>query len=167
MQLTDIETLRWTAREILPERQSDWLTKAMEMLREDFKKIGETFPDSIDIVFDFYPYSGNMSILWMGCYNASAYLRKGGKPLISHPQIHINPTLTSLCALDILVHELVHAATPEDLGHGDRFREVAAAIGLDDKGTASSAEEDLMQRLIEIRNILGPYPLVTDCLEAV
>lgn len=166
--MTDIETLRWTAEHLLPLQQADWLTKAMEILRKDFQRIGETFPDSIDIVFDFYPYSGNMGILWMGCYSDSYSdshcVRKGGKPVTSHPQIHINPTLTSLCALDILVHELVHAATPENLGHSKRFREVAAAIGMDDKGTASGAEEVLLKRLVEIRNILGPFPLVTDCV---
>lgn len=83
---------------------------------------------------------------------------------LTQHHIFVNPTVTSLMALDILVHELVHAVVQEP-GHSERFKEVVAAIGLDDKGTASSAEEVLMKRLIEIRNILGAYPLVTDCLE--
>ena len=137
------------------------------MLRLDFAQIGEEFPEEINIIVDFPPHhpvdKSNMDVSWMGLYSEVEFPEIGDNPVITHHWIHINPTSTGLYALDTLTHELVHATTND--GHGDRFREVAAAIGLDDRGTASSAEEALMQRLIKIRNILGPYPLVTDCLE--
>ncbi len=160
----NIETLRWTARELLPKRQSAWLVDGMEMLRLDFAQIGEEFPNT-DIIVD-YPQH-NVSYSWLGMYiqQFSFSLERGDLSKQTQSYILINPTSTSLRALDTLVHELVHAVVGAGEGHGDEFQRVAAAIGLDDRGTASSAEEALMQRLIEIRNILGPYPLVFNCLE--
>ncbi len=78
-------------------------------------------------------------------------------------RIFINPTIDGLDALDVLVHELVHVVTEEEEGgHDGMFRRVAAAIGMDDKGTASGAEGILLGRLREIQRILGRYPLVFD-----
>jgi hypothetical protein len=44
---------------------------------------------------------------------------------------------------------------------------LATAIGLDDNGPTALAKKPLMKRLIQIRNTLGSYPLVFDCLEAI
>jgi hypothetical protein len=149
--MTELETLRWTAKEILPRKQADWLTKAVEILREDFNQIGEPF-SKITIIVD-YPYGG-LSLSWLGSYR---YTKQ---------TIFINPTVGGLMALDILVHELVHAVVPvTEPAHGERFHEVAAAIGLDDDGPTAGAEEVLLKRLREIQEILGSYPLVFDCLE--
>ena len=152
--MTDIETLRRAAREILPLQQRDWLKRGLKHLRKDFRKIGNAIPRSIYIKVDFPPYYPVYN--WLGSCTTIADCHI----------IHINPTVTGLLALDTLVHELVHAVVGGKYGHGRQFLEVAAAIGLDDDGPTAGAEEVLMQRLIEIRNILGPYPLVTDCLEA-
>jgi hypothetical protein len=78
--------------------------------------------------------------------------------------IHINPTVNGLWALDILVHEMVHSVVCRE-GHGMRFQQVAAAIGLDDTGVTAGAEEVLLKRLRDIHEILGSYPLVFDCVE--
>lgn len=156
--MTDIETLRWTAKNLLPRYQSDWLTKGMEILRKDFEQIGETFPEGIDIRVD-WPDRG-ISPSWFGLYHRDTWDDEVFR------RIYISPTVDGLLALDILVHELVHAATEEDPGHGERFKEIAAAIGIDVKGTASGAEEVLMQRLRDIQETLGSYPVVFDCLEA-
>ncbi len=45
--MTDLETLIWTSREILPLRQQDWLYKALDILTLDFQHIGETVPEGI------------------------------------------------------------------------------------------------------------------------
>jgi hypothetical protein len=151
--MTDIETLQWTAKEVLPLQQSVWLTKAMEILKEDFQQIGESF-SGITILVD-YPYHGP-SFYWLGTYRYSVRT------------IFINPSVDGLMALDILVHELVHAAVGiEEGGHGEKFLAVAAAIGLDDSGPTAGAEETLLKRLRAIQEILGRYPFVFDCLEEV
>ena len=149
--MTDIETLRWTAEEILPLRQAEWLTDAMDMLQHDFAHIGQPFPD-LDILV-MYPF-GEVGISWLG-----SYMRWGP----DYHRIYINPTVDGLEALDILVHELVHAAVHvTDPGHGAIFYLVAEAIGLDDTGPYAAAKEALLKRLREIYEILGNYPLLLD-----
>ncbi len=152
----NIETLRLTAKEILPKQQSKWLDRALEMLRPDFDQIGMPIPEYINIVVN-YPRRA-LSYSWLGTWNC--YWSVDDDP--DFHTIFINPTVDGLYALNILIHELVHATTND--GHGNRFREVAAAIGLNDGGT-SAAEEALLKRLKDIQMELGPYPLVTDCLE--
>ena len=156
--MTDIETLRWTSQEILPIHQGEWLGKAMEMLRVDFDQIGVPIPKEIDISVD-YP-DGRLPYNWLGTYRRRYW---DGGPIIQH-RIFINPTVDGLMALDILVHELVHAVV-DDTGHGDEFMEIASAIGLDDDGPTAGAEEVLLKRLRDIQETLGSYPLVFVCLE--
>jgi hypothetical protein len=125
----------------------------MEILKEDFNQIGESF-SGITILVE-YPYN-EPSFDWLGTYRYNEH------------SIFINPTVGGLMALDILVHELVHSVVPlGEPGHGERFHEIAAAIGLDDDGPTAGAEEVLLKRLREIQKILGSYPLVFDCLEEV
>lgn len=152
--MTDIETLRWTAREILPLKQRDWLLKALEILREDFLQIGEMIPDDID-VFVEYPIYWEISDNWLGTYWSI------------DKDIYINPSVNGLWALDILVHELVHAVVGGAVGHDKEFQTIAAAIGLDDTGITAGAEAVLLKRLKDIQETLGSYPLVFDCVEEV
>ncbi len=156
--MTDIETLAWTAREILPLYQRDWLTKAMEILKWDFEQIGEAYSGAIDIRVDF-PDRG-IHLAWLGMYCRDTVDHATGDGVFR--RIFINPTVDGLTALDVLVHELVHAVTEEEGGHGGMFRRVAKAIGMDDGGMTSGAEEDLLRRLREIQQTLGSYPLVFD-----
>ena len=156
--MTEIETLQWTAHEILPKQQSEWLGRAMEMLRVDFDQIGVPIPEDIIISVN-YP-DARLPYNWLGTYRRR-YWDSG--PITQH-KIFINPTVDGLMALDILVHELVHAVVKET-GHDGEFMEIAIAIGLDDDGPCAGAEEVLLKRLREIQEILGSYPLVFDCLE--
>jgi hypothetical protein len=155
----NIEILRQTAREVLPSKQQDWLDRALKMLRYDFDQIGMLLPRYIDILVNYprcaigYSWLGTCRCCWSGDDDDDDAFHT----------IFINPTVNGLLALDILVHELVHAVTKD--GHGDKFMEAAAAIGLDDTGPTAGAEEILLKRLKDIQMELGPYPLVTDCLE--
>ncbi len=149
-----IETFRWTAKEILPLKQADWLLKAIEILRGDFERIGEIFPEVILIRVE-YPNS-NIAYSWLGTYRWYYDDRHS---------IFVNPSSDGLAALDILVHELVHAVGIPD--HGEQFHRVAAAIGMSGGGITACAEKVLLKRLREIQMTLGSYPLITDCLEMV
>lgn len=62
--------------------------------------------------------------------------------------------------LDILLHELGHAALGVDEGHGPRFRRFVKLVGLSGKATATVAEPgtELHERLTRIARDLGPYP---------
>jgi hypothetical protein len=62
--------------------------------------------------------------------------------------------------LDILLHELIHAAVGTEEGHRGEFKRVATALGLSGKMTATIAEpgSELHARLSRIARDLGPYP---------
>ena len=156
--MTKLEILEWTARTILPAAQSDWLSKGMEILRWDFEQIGYKIPDEIPILVEFPDKP--ISFGWIG--RCQWRNDSNGKPSC---KIYINPTEDGIMALDILVHELVHAAVGcEEYGHGQEFYIIAEAIGLGNTGILAGAEEVLLKRLRDIQEILGPYPLVTDCV---
>lgn len=60
--------------------------------------------------------------------------------------------------LDVLVHELVHAADDCRSGHKGAFRRLATAIGLTGRMTATVAGPELAARLHALAEELGPYP---------
>ena len=130
----------------------------MKILEWDFENIGEPFPGDIDIRVDFP--GRNIHTCWLGLYRHKYVDHATDEGIFR--RIFINPTIDGLMALDVLVHELVHAVTEEEGGHGGMFKRVARAIGMDDRGSASGAEKDLLQRLREIQQRLGSYPLVFD-----
>jgi hypothetical protein len=59
--------------------------------------------------------------------------------------------------LPTLVHELIHVLAYED-GHKKRFKQIALAVGLEGKMTATVAGKELCEKLAAIANQLGPYP---------
>jgi hypothetical protein len=74
-------------------------------------------------------------------------------------QIFISPLIPEGArALDILVHELVHAAVGTKCGHKGPFAKVAKAVGLAGKMTETTASAELLTKLNDIIDILGPYP---------
>jgi hypothetical protein len=162
--MIELEILEWTAREILPATQADWLSKGMEILRWDFEQIGYKIPNEIPIFVEFpdKPTYLGVSIGWLGQCQWKNDVN--GNPSY---KILINPTLDGISALDVLTHEMVHAAVGSECGHGEQFYVIADAIGLDNTGVMAGAEEVLLKRLRDIQEILGPYPLVTDCVVVV
>lgn len=62
--------------------------------------------------------------------------------------------------LDILLHELGHAALGVEEKHGKKFRAFVKAVGLTGKPTATVAEPgtELHATLVRIARALGPYP---------
>ena len=73
--------------------------------------------------------------------------------------IFINPCVKhSEQVLAILAHELVHAVDNCESGHKGRFADIAKAIGLEGKMTATVAGEELAQGLNVMVSKLGEYP---------
>jgi hypothetical protein len=74
------------------------------------------------------------------------------------PQIFISPVLNdAIDALDVLVHELVHACTP-GAGHKKPFKDLGLKVGLVGKPKSMGAGPDLKVRLNAMVSELGPYP---------
>ena len=62
--------------------------------------------------------------------------------------------------LDVLLHELIHAALGAEHGHDKVFAQAARACGLEGKPTAAHAGEALKAELQELLSTLGEYPHV-------
>jgi hypothetical protein len=74
-------------------------------------------------------------------------------------QVFVSPVLDdAVRVLDVLMHELVHAADDCQNGHKGPFVRIARAIGLEGKPTATVAGDDLREDLEAILGELGPYP---------
>jgi hypothetical protein len=74
-------------------------------------------------------------------------------------QLFISPVLNDGArVLDVLAHELVHAADDCKNGHKAPFAKIAKAIGLTGKMTATVATPELVEKLNAIVLELGVYP---------
>jgi hypothetical protein len=130
--------------------REDWLHSAAEELRPVFAGHGFPLPDKIRFTCGFPAGS------------------RGGKrigehwsPSASDDQTHeilISPVLDeAIRVLDVLAHELCHAATLGD-GHGKRFGKIARLIGLEGKLTATTGGEQFKRDMTNILQGLGAYP---------
>lgn len=131
--------------------REDWLLKATTLLAPRFLAKGAIIPElRVSVGFPKGKGQRNMAIgqYWPGSLATD-----------NKPQIFISPVVEDgPRALDILIHELVHACTPGD-GHGKAFKRLALAVGLEGKMTATTATRELVEHLnVLIADHLGPYP---------
>lgn len=135
--------------------REQWLTILADILREDFHKVGVTLPDKIKVSCGWPSY---------GARNKKSRTVTGecwGTSLSSEGniEIFISPIVDdSLQAAHTLVHELVHAGIGVGKGHGSEFKKVAVAIGLTGPMRATTAGEELEERLNTLIGDLGFYP---------
>lgn len=131
-----------------------WLQAAILGLRPDFEPVAP-LPDSLHVSVGF-PSRGGLSQkgsktigeCWNGCCSADGA-----------PHIFISPLLADPCrVLDVLVHELIHAALPIGTGHKGPFKRAMLALGLTGKPTATTAGPELTGRLNGLISEIGPYP---------
>lgn len=76
-------------------------------------------------------------------------------------EMFISPTLEAHGeggAVATLAHELIHAALPPTVGHKAAFKQIAVAIGLEGKMTATIAGRDLVDKINGWIDALGEYP---------
>ena len=129
--------------------RDEWLAGAIASLRTDFSAIGHPIPETMRASIGF-PSKGA---------RPSSNQRIGecwGKAI---PQVYVSPVLADpIRILDVLVHELVHAAVGCECGHKGPFRKAALAIGLEGKMTATVAGEALSARLAKLADSLGVLP---------
>ena len=73
--------------------------------------------------------------------------------------ILIHPSLEDCVrVVDVLIHELIHAQLPIDVGHGKEFRQIALGVGLTGKMTATVATPELKEKIEKWVKKVGEYP---------
>jgi hypothetical protein len=129
-----------------------WLAQATAMFRPAFESVGAPLPP-VRVSVGFGGSRGRNAQHVIGvCWSRDA--AEDGRA-----QVYVSPKLADGArVLDVLLHELVHAAAGHDAGHGPAFRRVAVALGLAGKMTATVAGDDLKPVLARMLEKLGPYP---------
>lgn len=128
-----------------------WLLAARELLQTEFFKGEYTLPKKVACSCGF-PRGTNKAI--GQCW--SPEVSSDGTT-----NLFICPTQAEpVRVLDILLHELGHAALGVEAKHGSKFRKWALGVGLAGKMTATFAEEgtDLHKVLVRMARELGQYP---------
>lgn len=134
--------------------REDWLLKCIAELRPDFDRISFPLPEKIRASCSWPSKSGlakkkkRIGEAWSAECSGDEHFETFISPVLRDP-IEVAATL---------VHELCHCAAGLDCGHRGRFKEVARAIGLEGKMTATHAGEGLKARLEEITTRIGQYP---------
>jgi len=131
----------------------EWLEKAYAIMRESL--LPEA-PGEVTISFGFPSQNARKGKNQrLGEYAHILKECKAGPGIVSlNPAIFENP----LRVLDVLLHEMIHAARPMD-GHRGEFGRLARRAGLKGKLTATIAGPELQARLnAMLENELPPMP---------
>lgn len=130
--------------------REQWLTAARVALAPRFEAFGRPLPERIrfSIGFTSKGIGKRIGEHWHPIASADA----------TH-EIFIRPDYAEpVAVLEILVHELCHAALPLGEKHGPRFKALASWLGLAGKMTATHAGPRLAGELAELAQALGPLP---------
>lgn len=130
--------------------REEWLHAAIEEFRPWFEDEGESLPERLRV-----------TVGWMSVGVTKVVIGETWVPDVSGDhttEVFINPLMDDpLRVLDILLHELVHAAGKR--GHKKDFKDLAVAVGLEGPMTATTATPELRQSLEGmVKWRLGRYP---------
>jgi hypothetical protein len=132
--------------------REEWLHLAIDALRPRFEAIGFPLPEKIHVSVGFgYGAKRESSIILGQCWPTG--LSEDGIP-----HIFISPEIDDEArVLDVLIHELVHAADDCRSGHKGDFARAAKALGLEGKMTETVASPELTATLRALAKAIGPY----------
>jgi hypothetical protein len=131
--------------------REDWLNAFIDKARATFESVNAPLPINVRVAVGFT--SKGVRGTRIGEVWSDSASEDG------HFEIFIKPTLEGaapICAT--LTHELVHAAVGLAEGHGQAFKRVAMALGLQGKMTEVNASHDWYAWAIPIIEELGPMP---------
>jgi len=133
------------------ETREAWLNEAVKLFGPLFIEAGAPLPSKIRVSIGFCS-TGRKSSGVGECWGDEASEDR-------HFEIFLKPEIEgAIMALDILAHELVHAAVGIKAGHGAAFKRVALGIGLAGKMRSTVAGPELNRKLHAIHAVLGEFP---------
>ncbi|THA41793.1 SprT-like domain-containing protein [Streptomyces sp. A1547] len=136
--------------------REEWLHLAIEALRPEFEKIEFPLPEKIHVSVGFGYGAKRESATILGQCWSSLASEDGVNHLFISPELRDEARV-----LDVLIHELVHAADDCKSGHKGDFAKAAKALGLTGKMTATVATPELTETLRELAKSLGSYAHAT------
>lgn len=129
--------------------REDWLLRAVELCRPLLAEHGAVVPDAVRVSVG-WPRGSRKAIgqCWVPDVSADGTAELFISPELAAPER----------VLDVLAHELIHAAIGCEHGHKKPFTRVARAIGLDGKPTATVAGAAFSAWAAMPLLTLGAYP---------
>lgn len=129
-----------------------WLVASLPLLQAlVFSPAGLTIPSDVKVSCS-WPGGGSarkrIGECWPRAFSAAKVNEIFISPAIDRP----------VQALDILVHELIHAIDDCKNGHRAPFKRMASLVGLEGKATATVCGPALRESLESIVGALGAYP---------
>lgn len=130
-----------------------WLHAAIESLRDRFTEVGMPLPKTIHVSVGFGYGAKRESATVLGQCWAGRASEDGNNHIFLSPELDDTARV-----LDVLIHELIHAADDCKSGHKGAFAEAATRLGLTGKMTATTASIDLAAEMLCLAASLGNYP---------
>lgn len=128
-----------------------WLNRFIEAAKPQFEAAGYPIPANVRVSIGF-PSAGRRGKAIGECWGTVS--SKDG-----HFEIFIRPSLDNSSRIaDVLTHELIHAAVGLDEKHGKVFKQLAIALGLEGKMTATVAGPKWHAWADPILKQIGPMP---------
>ena len=142
------------------ELREAWLVAAVEELRTHVFG-GTEFDPGVVLLSTGFPHARGLARskqvigeCWDPGYTpGGSCAPAGGAQILLSPVVH-----DSVFALDVLIHELAHAAVGTRHGHRGDYIKAAKALGLQKPWSTASAGPGLVEILRGIARELGPYP---------
>lgn len=129
-----------------------WLHAAIDVLRPRFDEIAMPLPDKVHVSVGFGYGAKRESAKVLG----QCWARSASDDGVNH--LFISPEVNDTArVLDILIHELIHAADDCRNGHKGPFAHAAKALGLQGKMTETTAGVVLAAETTAIAATLGEY----------
>lgn len=135
--------------------REQWLLEAVEQFKPWFEEQEAPLP-KIQVSLGVQPRTNTLAM----CYGDT---KREAHDEDYTANIFVTPSVApeeSTRLLDIVLHEMVHAANffVGDSGHGKEFGAIARPLGLTGKMTATVASDELKERLAPIAEHLGAFP---------
>ena len=116
-------------------QRQEWLEYGLIALRKHFEACGYAIPDKVRISIGFPKGARGKNVIGQ-CFYSDGVSDK-------HAEVFVSPAIGTKTAsariLDVLAHELCHTVAGPKAKHGSAFKQVATAIGLEGKMTATTA----------------------------
>lgn len=143
-------------RPLIYKYAEEWLDKAVDGLREHFKKYGHKVPEVlVSVGFSHHGYNPKINY---SNYDGYCYSRHMSKANIN--EIYISPFFTEpIEIIFLLAHELIHSIDDCHSGHGARFKSIAKDLGMRESGELHHGKYFSAIKAFEaIAEPLGRYP---------
>jgi hypothetical protein len=131
--------------------REEWLQRAVTGFAMEWSKLGVVVPNDVRVSCSF-PAGGNPTKRVGECCPRSRSMAKVN-------EVFINPILeVPLMVLNVLGHELIHAADDCEHKHGKVFTMLSKRVGYSGGKNSAAKSDEALLFLAKLAGELGPYP---------